>query len=468
MKFTALRYCLYFLSLSALGSFYSCKKDSFTTSPGAILGTSDEIIRFDTVFTSIGSVTQSFTIRNENDQKLLLNRIKLMGGDASAYKININGLAASEAADIVLAAEDSMYVFVTVNINPNLDNLPFIVKDSIQIQYNGNTRYVQLEAFGQNANFLRNRVINNNTTWNSRLPYVILDRLQIDTNITLTLEPGCKIYCHANAPILVDGTLVANGTKNQPIIFTGDRTDEHYRDLPAGWPGIYFRETSKSNELSFTTVKNAYQALVAESAASNSSPKLVLHQCIIDNAYDAGILAVNSSVFADNCLISNCGSNINLLLGGAYSFTNCTAAAYSPYIVHKNPVLSASNFAVINGSAITSSLDAVFTNCIFWGEPGFVENEIIVNKQGTDPVTVNFTNCLYRAVSDPANATITDCIKNQNPLFDSIDVNKRIFDYHLTLNPSPALDAGVSTIFTKDLDSNSRTVPFDIGCYEKQ
>ncbi len=391
-----------------------------------------------------------------------------MGGAASPYKININGIAADETSNIEVAAEDSMYVFVTVNINPNLNDLPFIVRDSIQIEYNGNKKFVQLEAFGQNANFLRGRIIETNTTWNNRLPYVILDRLQIDTNVTLSLEPGCKVYCHANAPILVDGTLITNGTKDEPVVFTGDRLDEDYKDLPASWPGIYFRGTSKNNVLSFTNVKNAYQAIVAESPSGNLFPKVTMHQCIVDNAYDAGVLCVNSSLFADNSLISNCGSNINIILGGVYSFTNCTVASYSTYISHKYPVLAANNFANINGSTVTTALEAAFTNCIFWGETGFVENEANINKQGADPFNVSFTNCLYRANSEPSNSTITNCIINQTPLFDSVDVSKRIFDFHLTINPSPAIDAGVSTIFPKDLDNNNRVAPFDIGCYEKQ
>ena len=395
-----------------------------------------------------------------------------MGGAASEFKININGIAAQEATNIELAAEDSMYVFVTVNINPNLDNLPFIVRDSIEIAYNGNIKFVQLEAFGQNANFLRNRVIDVNTTWNNRLPYVILDRLQVDTSITLTLEPGCKIYCHANAPFLVDGTLISNGTKDEPVIFTGDRTDEDYKDLPASWPGIYFRGTSKSNVLNFTTIKNAYQAVVAESPSGNLFPKVTLHQCIVDNAYDAGVLCVNSSVNADNSLITNCGSNINVILGGTYNFINCTVAAYSTFISHKNPVLAANNFATLSdGSTATSPLIAKFTNCIFWGEEGFVENEVMVQQQGT-ATPVEFRNCLYRANTDPAYSAFMSCIKNQNPAFDSIDVSKSIFDFHLNNNPSPAIDAGAVTVpvFFKDLDNNNRVIgtATDIGCYEKQ
>jgi len=446
----------------------SCKKDSFITSADAKISTSTDSLKYDTVFTSIGSVTQSFKISNNNDQKILLSSVKVMGGTASAFRININGVAAQEATNVELAANDSMYVFVTVNINPNLDNLAFIVKDSIQIAYNGNTRFVQLEAFGQNANFLRNK-ISSNTTWNNRLPYVILGTLQIDTAITLTIEAGCRIYCRASAAILVDGTLQVNGTKEQPVIFRGDRLDEDYRDLPASWPGIYFRGTSKNNLLSFTEVRNAYQAIVAENPADNFFPKVTLHQCTIDNAYDAGLLCVNSSLYADNTLISNCGNNVEFILGGNYDLTNCTVAAYSTFISHKNPVLAVNNFAMINGSAVTTPLNAAFTNCIFWGDDGLVANEVTVAKQGTDPFDVSFTNCLYRANSDPANSTITDCIRNQNPTFDSVDVSKRIFDFHINNAAAPGIDHGIGTIFSTDLDGNNRSngIP-DLGCYEKQ
>lgn len=461
---------LFTLSFLLLITASSCRKDSFITSPDATISTSENILKYDTVFTSIGSVTQSFKIRNSNDQRLLLSSVKVMGGVASAFKININGVAAQEQSNIELAANDSMYVFVSVQINPNLSDLPFIVKDSIQISFNGNTNYVQLEAFGQNANFLRNRIISTNTTWNNRLPYVILDRLRIDANVTLTLEAGCRIYCHADAPILVDGTLVANGTKDQPVVFRGDRVDEDYKDLPAAWPGIYFRETSNNNILTYTQVLNAYQAIVAENPSGNSIPKVTLHQCIIDNAYDAGLLCVNSSLYADNSLISNCGNNVNFILGGNYKLTNCTVASYSTFISHKNPVLSASDYALnSSGSVETKSLDALFENCIFWGEEGLVENEVQVAKQGAGPFNVTFSKCLYRVSTDPSPATVTDCIRNQNPVFDSVNVTKRIFDFHISDPTAPGHDYGNGTIFTEDLDGRSRSngLP-DLGCYEKQ
>ena len=463
-------YCLFPFFICIL--YTSCKKDSFITAPEAKLSLSADTLKYDTVFTTAGSTTQAFKINNDNNQKLLLSSVKLMGGTTSEYKINVNGIAAQQVNDIEVAANDSIYVFVTVNINPTAANLPFIVRDSIQISYNGNTRFVQLEAFGQNAHFLRGKIIESNTVWIDDLPYVILDSLKVDTGITLTINEGCKIYCNAAAPILVDGTLTITGTKDKPVVFTGDRLDEFYRDFPASWPGIYFRGTSKDNVFSFTTVKNAYQAIAVRGAPDNSNPKLSLHQCIIDNAYDAGIICINTVLVADNTLISNCGNNINIILGGAYAFTHCTVVGYSTYVPHKKPVLTATNFAEIDGSVVPSPLDATFTNCIFWGEEGNIKDEIVVSQQGAGIIPVKFINCLYKAETDPLNSTFTDCKKNEPILFDSVDVSKRYFDFRFTKNGGPCIDAGLATtqaIFPFDLDNNARTdnKP-DIGCYEKQ
>lgn len=254
--------------------FSSCKKDSFITSPDARLNITMDTVKFDTVFTTTGSITKQFKIINLNEQKLRLDKVKLMGGASSAYKININGSNAAEADNIEIAANDSIYIFVQVTINPNAANLPFVVSDSILINYNSNTRYVQLQAFGQNANFLRNTLITGNVTWSSTLPYVILGGVQVDAAASLTIPKGCRIYAHADAPILIDGTLTVNGTKTAPVIFAGDRQDYNYKDLPASWPGIYFRNTSKDNVLQFAQIKNAYQAVVAIGTSLNANPKV--------------------------------------------------------------------------------------------------------------------------------------------------------------------------------------------------
>lgn len=465
----SLAYCL--LLITSCYMLGSCKKDSFITSTAARLNITTDTLKYDTVFTTTGSVTRSFKIINDNNQKLRVSKVKLMGGAGSAYKMNVDGIATTEADDLVIEANDSIYVFVSVTINPNAANLPFIVSDSILINYNGNSRYVQLQAFGQNANFLRNRVITGNVVWTNSLPYVILGSIRVDTTASLTIQPGCRIYSHSDAPFIVDGTLLVNGTKTDTVVFTGDRLDAAYRDLPASWPGIYFRGNSKNNMLRFAVIKNAYQAVVAEKPSVNTNPKLILHQCIVDNAYDAGILCVNTNLQADNSLVSNCGSNIVISYGGTYNLTHCTVAAYSTnYFLHKNPVLLVTNYADQGGATVTADLSAVFRNNIFWGDMGFIDNEVIVSKQASNVFSVLFDKNIYRGTGDPSNSTLTGNKLNTDPSFDTIDVYKRLFDFRITKNgTAPGINYGTITSFPKDLDDKNRNFGLpDLGCYEKQ
>jgi hypothetical protein len=293
--------------------------------------------------------------------------------------------------------------------------------------------------------------------------------LLVDSNVTLNIGPGCRIYSHANAPIIVDGTLLANGTVSDSINFRGDRLDRDYRDLPAGWPGIYFRESSKGNVLTHTSVLNAFRALVVNQPASNGLPKLILNSCVIDNAYDAGILCLNSSLKAVNCLVSNCGINILIANGGNYEIDQCTVAAYSNlYLLHKQPAVAMTNWDSADNQLFTYPLSVNFQNSIIWGDNGSVEDEVFVSKKGSDPFTVNFNHVLYKARTAPDLINFTNPLLNMDPQFDSIGVGTRYFDFHLNTKPSPAVDAGFDLGINTDLDGRTRIPPPDLGCYEKQ
>ena len=98
------------LTISTLLLFAACKKDSFITSPDASVRITADTIKYDTVFTSAGSVTQSFKIINENNQKLKLSSVQLLGGAASFYTINADGFAGPAVTDLEIAANDSLYV----------------------------------------------------------------------------------------------------------------------------------------------------------------------------------------------------------------------------------------------------------------------------------------------------------------------------------------------------------------------
>jgi len=54
-------------------------------------------------------------------------------------------------------------------------------------------------------------------------------------------------------------------------------------------------------------------------------------------------------------------------------------------------------------------------------------------------------------------------------MFDSVDVSKRLFDFHISNTSAPGLNKGIMNNFLKDLDDKNRNIGMpDIGCYEQQ
>ena len=125
---------------------FSCRKDSFSTDPSIRLYSSVDTVHFDTVFTTTGSATQSFKIINDNAQGINISSVRLAGGTSSPFNINVDGITGPQINNIDINANDSAYVFISVSINPTAGNLDFIVRDSIEIIYNGNKKIIQLDA----------------------------------------------------------------------------------------------------------------------------------------------------------------------------------------------------------------------------------------------------------------------------------------------------------------------------------
>ena len=443
----------------------SCNKDSFITSKDAYLRLSEDTLHFDTVFTTLGSTTQYLKIFNGNDQKLKISSLQLMGGTASFYKLNVDGVAGASFTDIEIEANDSLYLYTTVKINPNSANLPFLVRDSIQIQFNGNTKWIQLQAYGKNARFMKDVVITSNDSLKSDLPIVILGSLTVNENITLTIPQGTNLYVHPSAQININGTLKAIGDTNARIVFQGIRIDDPYKNYPGEWPGIYFGVNSKNNVLQYCILKNAYQGVVAKDPTVNGNFKVTLNQCILDNIYDVAIGGTNSSIKATNCLISNVGYGFYAVSGGNYNFNHCTFASFSnDYLSHKNSLITLSN--TNSDQTVSNSLNVTINNSIIYGEGGFVDDEIATLKATSGGFSVLMNNVLYKQKTTLPFTPSTSLL-NANPLFDSINTGNHFYNFRLK-DGSPCIDAAASST-TIDLDGKPRTLsPPDIGCYERQ
>jgi hypothetical protein len=313
-------------------------------------------------------------------------------------------------------------------------------------------------------------VVTKDSSFTNDLPIVILGSLVVSQNKTLTIPKGTNIYIHPNAPIIIDGTLKAIGdtAASDKIVFQGIRIDDPYKDYPGSWPGIYFRDNSKDNILQHCILKNAYQGTIAINPSVNTNPKLTLNECIFDNIYDVAIGGTNSSITGRNCLVSNVGTGFAAISGGKYHFNHCTFVSISNYYLsHKKPliVLSNTNENDVSFNSLTDTID----NSIIYGEGGFVDDEIQTVKKAGTGFTVTMTNILYKHKTIPADIIFTNALNATDPIFTTIDYNKRIFDFRLKAG-SPCIDAATGSTLAFDLDGKPRPVGSgaDIGCYEKQ
>ena len=460
------RYILLFAVMLAL---CSCKKDPAGNNGMDPFHISEDIIYFDTLFTTTGSVTQYFKIYNDSKRTIRLPGITLAGGAASLFKINVDGVAGPSVSNAEIEGKDSLYVFVSVKIDPQSGNLPFLVEDSIGIEMADGTRWIQLQAWGQDANFIRSGLITGRKIWTKTKPYVIIGALQIEEGAELIIDKGARIFLHADAALIVDGMLRAKGEKydSTHIIFTGDRLDEGYKEYPGAWPGIFFRESSVNNLLSFVEIRNAYQGIVTSGPTLNNFPKLTMESCIVTNCYDAGIIGRSSDMKLSNTLISNCGKNILLLQGGNYSFTHCTDVAVSnAYILHKQPVLALTDYFKIGDQLLVGDMKAEFINCIFWGQNSVVEDEVVADREAAGIFDVSFINCLWKMKTIPPDFISEAMILNQDPLFVSSGSPETPDNFRLT-ESSPVNNTGKAAGILTDLDGNPRDPSNpDPGAYE--
>lgn len=477
----------------------SKREDDFITDGSVSLQFSLDTLRFDTVFTEVGSATRSFKVINPNRQPVRLGRAYIDGGDNSFFRMNVDGIPGSEVENIEIWGEDSIYVFVEVTIDPDqpLSQSPFVIEDRVIFETNDRQQSVRLEAWGQNANYFPSRFNrgvptlltcdNNTVLWDDPKPYVIYGELLIDS-CTLEVMAGARIHVHGgiaqndlfgifNDGILYtlnNGRLRFLGTQESPVVIQGDRLEEEFAEEPGQWFGIVLGRGSTGNRFEHTVIKNSNVGVFVDSLAD-----LTAINTVIANTAGNGIAAFHSRVVARNCLIYNNASNsVQLSLGGDYFFDHCTIAAYGVNAA----AISMSNFFCYDNDPLTCEnlevyrLRGSFRNSIFFGSR---RDQLLLSdysgRMEPDMFDVSFQNCVVRTdrlvvdndglYSNFYDTLCENCVNGDpdEPLF----IDTQMDDYHLdTL--SIAKDIGLPLQGLElDLEGNTRDDDPDAGCYER-
>lgn len=465
--------------------FASCqKKPYFALDNSLKVSFSTDTITFDTVFTSIGSSTRHLMVYNNNEENIKISSLRLQGGNQSQFSINVDGESGYEFSDIEVYSKDSIYIFIRVTINPDNQNNPFFVEDKLVFETNNNKQTVSLTAYGQNAIYIiADQEINGfpkfkivadslqETRWTAEKPYVIYGYALINSYGTLVIEEGARIHFHDKSGLWAysEGQLRVEGTKENPVVFQGDRLEDYYDNQPGQWDRIWLMEAREDHghRIENAIIKNGFIGIQAERFLKDNMAPMYIYNTVIDNQTGMGLYANLYNIKAGNFLVSNCGTHALALTGGGeYIFEQATIANYWSQSARTNPSVIFNNIYYNPADQMSYAYNFYFemNNSILYGNQ---ENEFETDFFPGPDTTYIFNNSLLKTIHknyDPNFVNYNECIFNKDPKF----VNKE-FDYHID-SLSPAIGLGNPAysvdLLQYDLDGVSRNNCPDAGVYQ--
>lgn len=475
----------YILLITLLLALIGCQPDILSNDPTAQLVFSQDSVLFDTVFTTMGSSTKQMMVYNPNKNAILIDRVEMSNG--KSFFINLDGENQLEnLCDITLRGGDSLFLFIRAEIDPLKSNSPVLVEDTITFHVNKKAQHIYLQAYGQDVEILQSKdkfIQKNAFIFNNKKPYLIYDTLVIAGD--LTIQQGATLYMHTGAMIYAYGNVTAHGTKDNPIIIRGDRTDMLFDSVPyrvasGQWDGLYLMHPkdwpTPQYSLEYVDILSGAIGLYAYSEEIEQRPQLSLSNARIHNHSVYGLVAQNVDATVVNTEISNCASYCVYLAGGKHDFIHNTIAAYYgfPYTtinIHSNMLAEDVAAVYINNlSKNMAPTSASFYNCIITGAR---KNNVVVATPLTKYYEGLFLGNYLRSDSLPeafaqnnVYASDSDSVvfRNIHYLFREY----RYYDFQLdSLSPARGVaDSVVALRYPYDRLGYLRKNHPDAGCYE--
>lgn len=493
-------------------SLTSCRNDFEFESSTGNLRFSKDTVYLDTVFTNIGSSTYTLKVYNKSNKNISIPKVQLAKGEASKYRMMVDGIPGKVFDNVELLAKDSMFIFVEVTANViDANTTDFLYTDQILFGEGSNTQKVELVTLIQDAIFLYPQKFSNGTTetlpigndeiygfyldendaingnelhWTNSKPYVVYGYAAVPSNKTLVVDAGARVHFHAesglivanNASIHVNGTHSTTADLENEVIFEGDRLEPDFSEIPGQWGTIWLTQGSTNNQLSNLTIKNATVGLLVTGNDGTASPTLTLENTQIYNCSNVGILARTGAIEGKNVVINKSGqASFAGSFGGSYEFTHCTFANYwsTP---NQTAVVLDDYIKTNSGYRIEPLVKANFKNCIIYGSSNLSLN---IQKKGTTTAfNYNFDHCLIKFAdfsnqftSNPlyqfSNVNLfTSCLIATNSSINKPDFENPLRN-KLIIGQNSAAKGTAKTQYStfNDLLNRNRTSPTDMGAY---
>lgn len=271
------------------------------------------------------SILENYTDRGIKlvNSNSLIEKVNFLGGGITISTVGIeirNGSPTIKNCDLIKSNKHGIFIaFLTGEALPIIEGNNF--------EENENSIY----ALNPNVIFKSNRAKNNilngilircyfsqNLTWFlNDIPYVVEGFLEVEPGITLLINPGVIVKFKSSAYFKIKGTLLAQGSEEDPIVFTslrddygGDTNNDGIITSPGAgnWGGLTFISGSDNSVLKNVIVSYGgywHPSWFEQGLVSVMGSKIETDKFIAKYGSEAGLYLLNSTSIIKNSHFEN-------------------------------------------------------------------------------------------------------------------------------------------------------------------